>query len=506
MTKEEIKKLIESGEGLRTEFKTCSEKLPKNLFESICAFLNTKGGAVLLGVSDSGEIVGMDKTKIPSFKREIANLSNNPQKLSPSFYLLVNEFDIDGNTILMVDVPESSQVHNTNNSIFVRNQDGDYKVTHPVEVARIVNRKQNYHTEQIIFTQVSFHDFRPDLIERAKHLIRLNNPDNHLWGIDNKEFLKKIGFYRKNEDNRTGYCLAAILFFCSDDVIQSFLPACKFEALLRKENVDRYDDRLTVRTNLLDAYDLLMSFIEKHLNDPFYLEGTTRISLRSKIFRELVANIISHREYMSTQAAFINIFNDRIEFANPNNPTVFGKIDPQNFTPVAKNPIINKLMVQMGRAEDIGSGIRNVTRYLPFYSKNASVVFIDGEQFSTIIQLPRTIESAISGTAQETAQEISKGTTQEISKGTAQEISKGTAQETSKGTAQETAQETTQETVTKIIEQIRLNPVVTRKELANIIGLSEDGIKYQLKNLKNQGVIKRVGPRKGGYWEIIDKE
>lgn len=47
--------------------------------------------------------------------------------------------------------------------------------------------------------------------------------------------------------------------------------------------MDRYDDRVNIRCNLIEAYDKLMDFVAKHLPDKFYMEGDQRISLREKI-------------------------------------------------------------------------------------------------------------------------------------------------------------------------------------------------------------------------------
>lgn len=38
--KEKIKKLIKQGEGLQLEFKECRNELNKNIYETVCAFLN----------------------------------------------------------------------------------------------------------------------------------------------------------------------------------------------------------------------------------------------------------------------------------------------------------------------------------------------------------------------------------------------------------------------------------------------------------------------------------
>ncbi|EKD55663.1 MAG: ATP-dependent DNA helicase RecG [uncultured bacterium] len=60
----------------------------------------------------------------------------------------------------------------------------------------------------------------------------------------------------------------------------------------------------------------------------------------------------------------------------------------------------------------------------------------------------------------------------------------------------------TQKTTQKILEELKKNPCITRKELASIIGISQNGIKYHLDNLKKTSVIERVGPDKGGRWEV----
>ena len=66
---------------------------------------------------------------------------------------------------------------------------------------------------------------------------------------------------------------------------------------MRRKNIDRYDDRLIVGTNLIEAYDKLADFIAKHTLDRFFLVDNQRVSVRSWIARELVSNILAHREY-----------------------------------------------------------------------------------------------------------------------------------------------------------------------------------------------------------------
>ena len=54
-----------------------------------------------------------------------------------------------------------------------------------------------------------------------------------------------------------------------------------------------------------------------------------------------------------------------------------------------------------------------------------------------------------------------------------------------------------------ILQAIRSNPYITQKELAAKCGLTEDGVYYVVSKLRKSGVVKRVGGRKLGYWEVL---
>jgi ATP-dependent DNA helicase RecG len=65
-----------------------------------------------------------------------------------------------------------------------------------------------------------------------------------------------------------------------------------------------------------------------------------------------------------------------------------------------------------------------------------------------------------------------------------------------------TTQETTQE---RIMACLRSEPTLTRKLLAQRVGITENGVKYHLDRLRAAGKIRHVGPKKGGRWEVIEE-
>ena len=86
-----------------------------------------------------------------------------------------------------------------------------------------------------------------------------------------------------------------------------------------------------------------------------------------------------------------------------------------------------------------------------------------------------------------------------INNGTSQK----SGQETESGT--ETTQKTTKKITEKNLRLIKENPSITNKELARLCDITEDGVFYHIKKMKAAGIIRRIGPDKGGHWEVIEK-
>ena len=383
-----LKQLIAQGEGITVEFKECRDTLPKSVFETVCSFLNRFGGDIFLGVANDGRIVGVDKDKSKQIKADLVSAMNNPQKIFPTVYLSVDELDIDNKTVLHVYVPESSQVHNTNRHIFDRNEDGDFEITDSTNlVASMYIRKQREYTENTVFPYATTSDLKQELIDRAR-IMATNRSPHHPWErMTNDEILRSAGLYKKNlQTGESGYTLACILLFGTDEAILSVLPHHKTDAIYRVVDTDRYDDRDVVRCNLIESYDRLMSFVEKHVDDKFYMEDEIRVSARNKLFREVIANMLIHREYSNAYPAKLIIGKDCVLTENGNKARGFGAINLTDFVPYPKNPVIASVFKEIGWAEELGSGVRNIVKYSKVYSGIAPK-FVDGDVFKTMVPL-----------------------------------------------------------------------------------------------------------------------
>lgn len=213
MNKHQLQEIIKGGEGLTVEFKECRIKINRNMYESICSFLNRQGGHLILGVKDDGAIIGIDPIALSEIKKGLVTTLNNPQKINPPLYALPETFTINGKTLLYLAVPESSQVHRCNGKIFDRNEDGDLDITNQSDaVAHLYIRKQSTFSENRIYPYVKLGDLRRDLIERVKTMVRETNP-NHPWRSMNDETLLQSArlHQRDYQSGKQGYTLAAVL-------------------------------------------------------------------------------------------------------------------------------------------------------------------------------------------------------------------------------------------------------------------------------------------------------
>ena len=129
-----------------------------------------------------------------------------------------------------------------------------------------------------------------------------------------------------------------------------------------------------------------MQFIQKHTNDKFYLEGSHSISIRDKIARELCSNLLIHREFSSGITSRIIITKESIYTENPNVPRMRGFITINNCIPYSKNPKIAKIFREIGLADELGSGVRNITYYSEIYS-HTKPIFEEGDIFKATVPL-----------------------------------------------------------------------------------------------------------------------
>ena len=369
------------------EFKKSTNEITKDVYDTVCSFSNRDGGIIFLGVKDNGEILGIAPDAVDRMKKDFVTSINNGQKINPPLYLQPETYLVDGRTILVIQVPISSQVCRHRGRIFDRNHESDIDITDNSDmVYQLYARKSgSYFVNKV--TRFQMNDLRSDLMERAR-VMTSGRSANHPWKtMSDEEMLRSAGLILKDEERQLeGITLATILLFGKDSTIMSVLPQHKTDAIFRVENLDRYDDRDVIITNLLESYDRLIAFGQKHLSDPFVQEGIQSVSARDRILREIFSNSLAHRDYSSGYVAKFVIERGRLYTENANRSHGHGALHLSSFEPYAKNPPISKVFREIGLSDELGSGMRNTYKYTKLYS-GGTPEFIEGDVFRTVVPL-----------------------------------------------------------------------------------------------------------------------
>lgn len=389
MTTELMRQLLSKDEKITIEYKECQNGIYDDVYETVCSFSNRYGGYIIIGVKDSGIPIGLNRNMIKDMKKNFVNQLNNPDKMSPTLYLSIEEFEFDGMMLLWVYVPPTSTVEKCANRIYDRNEDGDMDITDsPIQLQNMYNRKSNTYVEHKIFPYVSLDDLRLDLMNKVRNLVKSRKPDHDWLQMSDQDILKSAGLWEKDFSSGVqGYNLAGVLLFGKDEVIRSCCPGYVTDAIYRVENLDRYDDRLQVATNLIESYELLMEFVAKHTSDKFFLVDNVNTSIRDLIAREVIGNILVHRDFSSAYPAKVIIEKDWLKTENWCVPRRHGNIMSDEFTPYPKNPLIQQFFANIGRTDTIGSGVRNLYKYTPIYSEGGKPELFEDDVFKISIPL-----------------------------------------------------------------------------------------------------------------------
>ena len=122
------------------------------------------------------------------------------------------------------------------------------------------------------------------------------------------------------------------------------------------------------------------------MDNRFVLDHDISVDARELIAREVVANILIHRDYTNAYPAKLIIEKDVLRTENWSKSRFNGTLSIETFSPYPKNPLLASFFVNIGRADTLGSGMRNLYKYTKLYSY-AEPVLAEGDVFTITIPL-----------------------------------------------------------------------------------------------------------------------
>ncbi len=300
MTDQELYNLIQQGEGENLELKS---SFNNELIETLVAFANTSGGKVVLGIDDKNKHTGV-KLSTESVQRWINEIKN---KTSPALLPDVSVIG-SGEKLIVVFSAQEYPVKpvSTRGKYYKRVANSNHLMS--------LDEISNEHLRTIN----SSWDFYPD----PNHSIEAISIDKV------KKFIRKI-----EQQTQTKVESEPMAFLSKFEIIRDkqltfggFLLFVKEYCLISDVQVGRFKsetliiDSISLNTDLFTEVDEILAFIKKHLMVEYVITGepqrTERFDYPMDAIREIVINMIVHRDYRDSSHSIIKVFDDRIEFFN----------------------------------------------------------------------------------------------------------------------------------------------------------------------------------------------
>lgn len=232
-------------------------------------------------------------------------------------------------------------------------------------------------------------------------------------------------------------------------------------------------DRGEAHGDLVSQVEEIYEFVKKHINCQVVISDKLENDLvwdyPLKAIREIILNMIVHRDYRSASESCVKIFDDRIEFFNPGklmDGMTPDDLNSGNYLSTLRNKAIANHFNMLGEIEKYGSG---VTRVIGLFQEAG-------------LPVPRI---------------------EEIGCGIRVTVWKAVDRDTEKDTEKDT--ENITENQRKILSAIEQNPSAPQEGIAQVVGINRANVAKNLKKLVEMGLVKRIGPDRGGHWEVVKK-
>lgn len=463
ISQKQLKFLIDQKEGYNLEFK---ESFSEGLSKEICAFANANGGKILLGISDNGNIKGIRITN--RLKSQIHDLARN---FDPQLSLSLKE----SNDVLVIVIPEGKdKPYSTNGRYYLRNGSNSQQMSRD-EIREFFQKEGLIHFDEkpnktfhLVkdFDKVGYQYF----LKEAGISSVIKKDDL----LDNLELLE--GKYLRN---------AGVMLFCkkiTKHIRNATVSCIVFQGTTKYKIIDSKE----FAGNLYANYEDVINYLKSKLNTEYIIKGGPReevLELPEDALREALLNAMGHRNYFLTGNIQVYIFSDRVEFVSPGGLVSGMKMSDLGKKSMPRNVLLFGLLQRMDLVEKAGSGILRIKQSIKDYRLPASKIEVDENWFTVTFIRP----------------DLQKQSYEERKGLDVRWVEVGGSPESSPKGAPKSSPKTEEE----IIRLIQGNNRITTQIMADTLGLTKRAILKQIDKLKKRGILKRVGPAKGGYWKIL---
>ena len=463
MTRQFLLSQIPLGEDSTRQFKAGVTNA-ESLASEMAAFANTHGGTIFIGVADDGSMPGLSQQDVSRINQLISNAASHLVR-SPLVVQTENVAVENGRIVIVLTVPKGidKPYFDKNGVIWLKTGADKRRVNSKEELRRLFQISNQFHADELPtkagidkLDKLRFRDFLRDVYKQEY-------PDSP---ADLTRLLQNMNLAA--DDGRLN--LAGVLMFAERPewiVPQFVVKAIRYPG--NQIHATNYVDTEDFSGPLPKMFDDALAFVMRNLHKVqagrgVNAPGTPEIP--ESVFEELLVNALVHRDYLVSAPIRLFIFDNRIEIISPghlpNNLTV-EKIRAGNSN--TRNPILVSYVAKgLLPYHGLGSGIKRALTDWPgidFVDDHDGCLFTAKVHRKPVEELKLVDES------------------------------------------QKSSPKSSPKTETKLLELISRDPSITSEQMGVALGITKRAVLKQIDKLKGDGRLRRVGPAKGGHWEVL---
>ena len=444
-------------------------KKPKSWCKSVSAFANGIGGTLIFGVSNDNEVRGLlDAEKDAEIISEQIKTRLDP---IPEFHLSFFRTE-DNKTLILLNIRQGEEtpyyyLADGVMEAYVRLGNESVKAD-ATELKRLVLRGKNS-SYDALGTTYSVSDYAfSKLRERYK-----------AWTGESLEDKELVSFGLV--DDKGKLTNAGALLADDSPIRWSRVFCTRWNGLDKGGGImDAFDDA-EYSGSLISLLNEGAAFIKRNMKTMWKKTTNSRIDMPEyceRSYFEALVNALVHRDYLvNGSEVHIDMFDDRMVIYSPGgmpDGTLVQERVIDAIPSTRRNPVLADVFQRLGYMERKGSGLTkiiNAYKNANNYDESKAPKFISSRVEFTVI-----------------LKNLNYGENRD--------------DKSEKNDVSQAVKEYVQRTEEVFLNTLRKNPYISRKELSKLLMISEDGVKYQLKKLKNKGLIEHVGASRGGYWVV----
>jgi len=475
-----MKELLSKQESKTLEFKReFNNSNKEKILQTIVAFANGSGGNLIFGIDDNKKIIGVANPF--ELEEKLSNITFD--SINPTIRIDTVSITEQNKTLVIIKVPLGIET-----PYYLKNkgmEKGTYiRVGSTTRLAgKEIIKSLQFRGENISYDSQADYRFSKDDID----FMKVKKYFHEKKDIEIKEDHLFVFNLLVKRDEKIYPTVAGILLFPQKEYIEYDFAQIKC-AHFKGNTKDIFIDKAEFRGSIINQIESAIKFLKSNIKLSAKIGDVYRVEKYEypiPALREAIVNAVTHRNYLlKGENIKVAVFDNRIKISSPGELPAGYSVDDigkKDFSKL-RNLTIGRIFAELKIIEQWGRGFSNIIKSCKEYEKIIPEFKEELLQFKIIFWNKKRDKKIGEKVVRKGGQKRRAENTQKIPRKYPDNL-----------------------TITEIniLEILKTDKTLTRQVIAKKLNISPDTVKKNIAKLKQRGFLKRIGPDKGGYWEII---